>query len=137
MGTVAYAIFGDTFAIRTLRQPVLLSLRDPESAQFRNERLVANRSVVCGEFNAKNGMGGYTGFSRYISNGTGHATSDGDFDTWVGKGEKSAQDILDRLKVQNAVLKAFRAANLLPTEMEIQAAYNAKLFEDRWRSLCG
>lgn len=35
-------------------------LVDPDSAQFRNQ------SGKCGEVNAKNRMGGYTGFKRYV-----------------------------------------------------------------------
>jgi hypothetical protein len=60
------------------------TLKDPESAQFRNVRSVealppgkSNHGYidkthpglpagVCGEVNAKNGMGGYTGFSGFI-----------------------------------------------------------------------
>jgi hypothetical protein len=38
-------------------------LRDPESAQFRNMREVAGG--VCGEYNAKNAMGGYAGFRPF------------------------------------------------------------------------
>lgn len=40
-------------------------LNDPESAQFRNEAVEG--AAVCGEVNAKNQMGGYVGFSRYIA----------------------------------------------------------------------
>ena len=40
-------------------------LRDPVSVTFRN---VAPRgSRVCGEFNAKNGFGGYAGFARFVA----------------------------------------------------------------------
>jgi hypothetical protein len=40
-------------------------LKDPESAQFQNQRVSA-KGAACGEVNAKNGFGGYTGFKRYI-----------------------------------------------------------------------
>jgi len=36
-------------------------LRDPESAQIRNQ------SGMCGEVNSKNSFGGYTGFKRFIA----------------------------------------------------------------------
>lgn len=44
------------------------SLRDPESAQFRNLRVKEKPSgaIVCGEVNAKNGFGGYEGFERFV-----------------------------------------------------------------------
>ena len=36
------------------------SLKDPDSAEFKNQ------DGQCGEVNSKNGFGGYTGFTRYI-----------------------------------------------------------------------
>jgi hypothetical protein len=50
-------------------------LRDPDSARFRNVRLSQKIAdipdpVVCGEVNAKNGFGGYTGYGRFFSVGT-------------------------------------------------------------------
>ena len=39
---------------------VKAQLKDPSSAQFKNQR------GACGEVNSKNGFGGYTGFKRYI-----------------------------------------------------------------------
>lgn len=48
-----------------LRTPVLMQLKDPDSATFRNEVLRKER-VLCGEYNSKNAMGGYVGYSRFI-----------------------------------------------------------------------
>lgn len=44
-------------------------LKDPVSAEFRNSTVsrVNGNPVVCGEVNAKNGFGGYTGFQRFVS----------------------------------------------------------------------
>lgn len=51
-------------------------LKDPESTQFRNV-FVSNTSyisddtpMVCGEVNAKNSFGGYSGFERFVSHGS-------------------------------------------------------------------
>lgn len=46
-------------------------LRDPGSADFRNSRFYSGgpAPVVCGEVNAKNAFGGYTGFQRFIASG--------------------------------------------------------------------
>lgn len=43
-------------------------LKDPESAKFRDITAVevGGTIVVCGQVNAKNAMGGYTGFKRFI-----------------------------------------------------------------------
>jgi len=61
------------------------NLKDPDSAKFRN--VVAIRGVVCGEINAKNSMGGYVGFRRFISL-DGEAVFDNDSfkfeETWGG-----------------------------------------------------
>ena len=49
------------------RQQVAAQLKDPASAQFRNVRSSTLRETdVCGEVNAKNSFGGYTGFKRFI-----------------------------------------------------------------------
>lgn len=48
-------------------------LKDPGSAQYRNDRVVTNAmglSHYCGEINAKNSLGGYTGFRRFIASKT-------------------------------------------------------------------
>jgi len=44
------------------------SLKDPSSAEFRNVRVShhGGRTHVCGEVNAKNSFGGYTGFMRFV-----------------------------------------------------------------------
>lgn len=44
-------------------------LKDPESAQFMNVKVYRSAvPAVCGEVNAKNGFGGYTGYKRFVSN---------------------------------------------------------------------
>jgi len=50
-------------------------LKDPDSAKFRNVRLVKylDSAVICGEINGKNSYGGYVGFVDFvggINNGT-------------------------------------------------------------------
>ncbi|WP_299440255.1 hypothetical protein [uncultured Rhodospira sp.] len=46
-------------------------LRDPDSAQFRNIRIVEHTAgkLVCGEVNARNVFGGYVGFQLFASSG--------------------------------------------------------------------
>ena len=52
---------------------VAAHLTDPDSARFRNTRVYEHGLfggiVVCGEFNAKNRLGGYVGYRRFIYNG--------------------------------------------------------------------
>lgn len=43
-------------------------LKDPGSVQYRSVEAFSE-GVVCGEFNAKNGLGGYVGFQPFVFNG--------------------------------------------------------------------
>jgi len=51
------------------------SMKDPEAVRYRKLRFYNPKrngrriTVMCGEFNAKNSMGGYTGYSDFVSNG--------------------------------------------------------------------
>lgn len=44
-------------------------LKDPESARFRNLRIVDYKGgkLICGEVNAKNSYGGYVGFAPFLA----------------------------------------------------------------------
>jgi hypothetical protein len=46
------------------KEAVLSKLRDPHSAEFREVNANA-QNVVCGSVNAKNGFGGYVGYSAF------------------------------------------------------------------------
>ena len=48
------------------------ALKDPDAAQFKDVRANYTEEfgvVACGRVNAKNGIGGYTGFRRFVSGG--------------------------------------------------------------------
>ena len=53
------------------RQSLGNQLKDPESAQFRNLRSgkpdASGDYMICGEVNAKNELGGYTGFVPFMA----------------------------------------------------------------------
>ncbi|WP_251962295.1 hypothetical protein [Pseudomonas sp. Marseille-Q5299] len=49
------------------REAVAAQMKDPASAQFRNERVVGGDGTVCGEVNGKNSAGGYAGFISYAA----------------------------------------------------------------------
>lgn len=54
------------------RDGVRARLRDPDSAEFRNVGYYSGGpegAAVCGEVNAKNGFGGFTGFERFVAMG--------------------------------------------------------------------
>lgn len=70
-------VAGSAFAwrwqmIQELRKPLLADLTDPDSAMFRNEMVVSpwdsSDVMYCGEFNAKNQMGGYAGYKSFQVN---------------------------------------------------------------------
>lgn len=51
---------------------VRAGMRDPDSVQFQGVGVHVNQGapIVCGEVNAKNGLGGYAGFQRFIYMGS-------------------------------------------------------------------
>lgn len=58
--------------IVSAKRAVRNSLKDPDSAEFKD--VYANYTeefdvVACGKVNAKNGLGGYTGYKRFVSSG--------------------------------------------------------------------
>jgi len=57
---------------RLAREKIMDRIKDPDSAQFRNQR------GGCGEVNAKNSFGAYTGFKRFMVSGGDMAFIDGD-----------------------------------------------------------
>jgi len=61
-----------TFAsneIQDAKQGVRESLKDASSAKFRNVKFHKDSGIVCGEVNAKNSYGGYSGYQYFISIG--------------------------------------------------------------------
>jgi hypothetical protein len=58
----------DDNIIEAGREAVRATLKDPDSAQFRNEVVGEHdgMAVACGEFNAANSYGGKVGYQRYV-----------------------------------------------------------------------
>lgn len=66
MGVGGYAIYQKKYGqINWAQEAVAAELIDGESARFRNVKKHAVAGV-CGEVNAKNRLGAYTGFKRFI-----------------------------------------------------------------------
>lgn len=62
-------------AIEEGKGMIASSLKDPDSAKFRNVFMIedkmigdAHYGVLCGEVNSKNSFGGFTGFHRFVAN---------------------------------------------------------------------
>lgn len=57
--------------VSAAKDAVSAAMKDPQSVEFRNVRTVdlvteaGTGLIVCGEFNAKNGFGGYSGFEKF------------------------------------------------------------------------
>lgn len=69
LATSLCACAGDAERDR-LRTVIGSALRDPASAQYRNDRLVRHadgRVYYCGEINARNAFGGYVGFRQFMA----------------------------------------------------------------------
>lgn len=79
LGSVAAILNRDRltgyFVHAPYRAPMLSMLKDPESAQFRDEYIMGRN--LCGQVNSKNSYGAYAGFTRFISSREGFAALDG------------------------------------------------------------
>jgi len=56
----------DTQMVDAAKKRIAYSLTDPDSAKFREVFVAPNQVAVCGDVNAKNSFGGYTGFRKFI-----------------------------------------------------------------------
>jgi len=83
--------------IEAARKPIISSLKDPLSAQFKDEWITSDKITVCGEVNAKNSLGGYVGFKYYISNGDEFLIEGSTFSSWPLS--KIKGDIPEEIKI--------------------------------------
>lgn len=111
------------------REAMLSGLRDPSSAQFRGEFLSKRTNYTCGQVNAKNGMGGYTGFKRYASSKEHFILEDVGVMAAQNLNEKSTQEIIEGL---DRKIEFMRTKGRVPTEEELLHAE----FEVNWARLC-
>lgn len=66
-----------TAAVAAAKRAVIDKLRDPDSAKWRRAKVDTANGNVCIEVNAKNGFGGYTGFTVVTYNARFHTTTEG------------------------------------------------------------
>lgn len=67
-----------------VKQRVLNVLNDPDSAKFGDVVYFKKTDAGCGAVNAKNRMGGYTGFTRFVAFPDGDVRFEPDVNTEVG-----------------------------------------------------
>lgn len=129
--------YGEWVAIPKAREHLVSLLRDPASAQTRNERITA-AGVLCGEVNAKNGMGGYIGFRKFISYGPNSNYVEGS----GLLNEASLDDFIVRVQRKTEILKAQNArleqGNVESTysERQLNDMATEQIFQDKWDESC-
>lgn len=130
------------FVYPELHAHVSSQMKDPASTQFRSEKL-SPEGWLCGEMNAKNSYGAYSGFKRFISisEADAYVESMGR----VGKSEDSSRQITESLDVQIEILKNRKVFNeTVPASMQLQELSQKELeseaekviFNRRWDKTC-
>ncbi len=144
-GAVLFANYEDWFVrpklIEQKRGYAAAQMKDPGSAQFRNEKLTAQQ-WLCGEMNVKNGMGAYAGFVRFIAGGPESVYVEGI--GYAGQGSAPTNEVLENIKMQTAVLKERNrllqeewSKDLKPlTDTELHLEAVSRLFKERWERVC-
>lgn len=126
---VIFHRWNDWFLFPEKRAAILRALRDSSSAQFRDERFSEKTGYICGQINAKNGMGGYTGFKRYASSALDFILEDSGLLASQNTKEKTTQEIIEQLDREINFMKAngrkATAEELLYVEFEV-----------KWKRLC-
>lgn len=129
--------FEDWIKIPKAREPILAQLRDPGSAQFRNEHF-GKSGALCGEVNSKNGMGGYTGFEKYFTTGkVSYLENSGSLDV------DTTDEFILRMDKKIALLKAYNQIQAehpnipAPSEAKIAEQAAREVIRDKFREACG
>lgn len=113
-----------------LRQLLKQAMKDPDSMQYRGEIVTRNGTNLCGEFNAKNGFGAYTGFKRFIAEPNRFAVEGDPLDDW-NRGDSSAGT--KRIDAELAVMKLL-GPDAAPERVRLTT--DGLLFDDLWQDRC-
>lgn len=116
------------------RDAVTKNLRDPNSAQFRNQDFYRKAGRVCGEINSKNAYGAYVGFKRFISTSSGRYFIEGESpSSWDVRSELQQQ--IELLQEKNAALRKSLKGD--ESGMEAFKLRDVRIFNETWRDNCG
>jgi hypothetical protein len=110
----------------SMRAPLLASLKDADSAQFRNEHFVKDDSYLCGEVNSKNSMGGYVGYKRFISFPKGFALEGYPLDSFYVDEAGKIKAMSNWLDIEIAIMKSQKRK---PSDDEV----NGIAFDNLWK----
>jgi hypothetical protein len=120
-----------------LRTGLEQTLKDPASVLYKRELI--NGDVLCGEFNAKNSFGAYTGFKRFVSGRESHAVEGDSVEGWR-HGESETDSHIAHLDIRNEELRravaSISAGGIRPSEAEIDARVMAASFQRIWERYC-
>ena len=133
------------YRIGEMRGPVAKMLKDPGSAQFQSEvykgSWVWPQGPMCGEVNAKNAYGAYTGFKRFIS-----ASGAASYVEGLGYVDKdagsSSRNLLADMDVKNDVLRNIlqiikdSGGKITYTQDQIDKMVESAIFDRHWLASC-
>lgn len=126
--------------LKQARSAVLAALKDPDSAQFRNERLRQN--VLCGELNSRNSMGGYVGFTRFVSAPADYALEGSGMSRWeatlglVGSSQLLRIGLEAQTAHLSAILKIPEELRVKPSRYDLDEIDAQARFEYVWKRFC-
>lgn len=135
---LTWSKYDEWFVLPKARLVVSGHMKDPASAQFRNDWLV-NFDWHCGEINSKNSMGGYVGYTRFIS---GRLSKVLYLEESGMAGQESTEEFLRVMDKVNANLEALVPLKKqdpslrIPSESEQFARARTQVFEDHWKEIC-
>lgn len=153
LAIAGYYAWNHLYLLPKARKVAADTMRDPGSVQFRNEALLSEPQGACGELNAKNGLGAYTGFTRYIAMTAGnYAIEGGPVIGWRGydetdrlwaaltaqqefaKGARARRAALEQ--VQGLAADQLESIPLTIDATEAQKIADMDKFKALWKSLC-
>lgn len=125
------------YKIERAQEEAAKALIDPSSAQFRSVRV--SKDAVCGEINAKNRMGAYVGFSRFVASPTTTQSSGwlAQVDPQFDPADKASADEFcaslrgNSYSSPSTISSACQRAQEQETTELLQ-----KMFDDSWRMAC-
>lgn len=130
--------YEDWVTLPAARAMISAQMKDPDSTKFRSDRFTKS-GWLCGELNAKNSMGGYVGFKRFISggaNGVFYIEGEGRL------GELTAEEVIALTDKETEIIESLikqRAAD--PTFKPASAEERREMalsqrFKERWKEIC-
>lgn len=140
-GALKYSDWKDT---EQKRAHAVQQMRDPESVQFRNER-IAGDGWLCGEMNGKNDYGAYTGFTRFLSRNSEDVWAEGH--GYIGAKREGKDAYQLAMEVSDAKAEFVRLVKLgnktigaedaePPSASQIEAGAARRLFLNKWEKHC-